>query len=125
MGSADEIYEFFGLSRSEYTITAANVAGGETWSAVKITANFAGVDPLRELILAKAGSKGAAYEVTVGRDAYDKVTIKVGEQATDITLIGKKMNINGRRQAGGRQLRYRHRTKRRWPRNAGRHSAGY
>ena len=85
------ILEFFGLSKNEY---AVNVLGG-SWDKVTITAKVPGADPNREMILSKAKSFGNAYEFRVGADAYFMPSITVGSLATDLTLIGEKITVNG------------------------------
>ena len=86
--SPTDIADYFGINESEYNIniTAAGL--------LTITAKVPGVDPNHAKITSKTNSDIFARQI--GMDAYDKITIDVAKNASDLTLIGKTMSVNGR-----------------------------
>jgi len=94
--SEDAVFEHFGISSNDYVLYDAGTT--TTWGgsgSFDIVAKNAGVDPGRDKILSDS-NVGAASEIRRGSDAYFDTTIDVGKLASDTTLIGKTMTVNGK-----------------------------
>ena len=96
-----DVFKFFGISQDDYTITSGVTSTTPlTDAAVPFTTDFAihakatGPDANRDQILVAA--KGNAWEYRVGADEYWDAAITVGPNASDLTLIGQTMTLNGK-----------------------------
>ncbi|MCL1810386.1 MAG: flagellin [Clostridiales bacterium] len=90
------IAEYLGIEEADYSWSVSGLAAGD-WSAldVQFTAKEPGaVDPNQSQILEKGA--GFTWVSKQGADKYNQIDLKIGELGTDLNLIGKTIDINGK-----------------------------
>ena len=98
------IAEYLGIEEADYgwvveeggtAVTGPTVVSDWTDLVIKFTAKETGsTDPNKPQILEKGA--GFAWVSIEGADKYNQIDLKVGELGTDLNLIGKTIDINGK-----------------------------
>ncbi|MCL1983389.1 MAG: hypothetical protein FWG53_09955, partial [Clostridiales bacterium] len=88
------VAEYLGIEEADYDWTVTNPTNPATLTITFVAKDPGAVDPNKELILDKG--EGFAYVSKEGADKYNMIDLKVGVKAGDLSLIGQKIEINGK-----------------------------